>query len=61
MQTAWEYTIIEIYANMPREGVQEILCDQGRDGWEHYAIRNHPDPNTDTDVGLLFYYFKRPK
>jgi len=60
MQTVWDYAIIEVYVNMPREGIQEILNNQGQDGWEHYAIRQHPNTDPNVDVPLIYYYFKRP-
>ena len=42
------------------EGIQEILNNQGQDGWEHYAIHQHPNTDPNVDVPLLYYYFKRP-
>lgn len=45
----WEYKLVRFTGDPGSEKEQEMLSDQGQDGWELCAIY----------VGILVYYFKR--
>lgn len=58
--TAWEYTVLVLTSEQMKtiQGVQDVLNELGRDGWEHYDIRPYEKDDGNWEQR---YYFKRPK